>query len=98
MSLIGHHRQFNQLFNFVNYVDQIELDPWQSQKIIIAFLPENKVPDREIGSASLEEPVYHQDARAESSFDYFEVNGLLFFLCFKDLPKMGIYAKEVVKC
>ncbi|RUS31123.1 hypothetical protein BC938DRAFT_478418 [Jimgerdemannia flammicorona] len=31
---------FNQLFNFVNHIDEIELAPGQSRKIILAFLPD----------------------------------------------------------
>ncbi|KAG9297531.1 hypothetical protein G9A89_001471 [Geosiphon pyriformis] len=34
----GH--QFNQLFNYVNHIDEVEILPWQSQKVILAFLPD----------------------------------------------------------
>lgn len=80
ISLSGHH-QFNQLFNFVNHIDQIELDPHQTRSIIIAFLPDGR------GHLNEESPDKHESANYES-FDYFEVNGMLFFVCFKQASKL----------
>ncbi|CAG8447057.1 5601_t:CDS:2 [Ambispora gerdemannii] len=34
----GH--QFNQLFNHVNHIDEVEIRPGQTQKVILAFLPD----------------------------------------------------------
>lgn len=33
---------FNQLFNYVNHIDQLELDPYQTLPLILAFLPESR--------------------------------------------------------
>ncbi|CAG8445677.1 3690_t:CDS:10 [Ambispora leptoticha] len=37
-SVNGH--QFNQLFNYVNHIDEVEIQPGPTQKIILAFLPD----------------------------------------------------------
>ncbi|RHZ71084.1 hypothetical protein Glove_262g53 [Diversispora epigaea] len=34
--------QFNQLFNYVNHIDEVEISPGCSQKIILAFLPDSR--------------------------------------------------------
>ncbi len=78
MNLIGHQHQFNQLFNFVNHIDQIELEPFQSQKIIIAFLPD---------LVNVLTPLEFPTEKSEETHDYTTVNGTLFFVCFKDLSK-----------
>ncbi|KAI8840409.1 hypothetical protein BJ741DRAFT_706290 [Chytriomyces cf. hyalinus JEL632] len=36
-----HHHQFNQLFNYVNYIDSIDLDPGQVTRLVLAFLPDD---------------------------------------------------------
>lgn len=83
--IMGNNYQFNQLFNFVNHIDQIELEPWQSQKIIIAFLAEKE-------ALQLNQSNLDQDSNAETH-DFFEVNGVLFFICFKKFnPKPSIPA------
>eukprot|EP00842_Homolaphlyctis_polyrhiza_P005160 jgi/Hompol1/5645/HPOL_004598-RA len=38
----SHGYQFNQLFNYVNHIDEVSLEPGETQRIIIAFLPEVK--------------------------------------------------------
>jgi hypothetical protein len=89
MSLFGQHHQFNQLFNFVNYVDQIELEPFSIKKVIIAFLPdENKDAKDFVQSGD-------QFLLEEETFDYNEINGVVFFVCYKDVKKMGL-AKQTV--
>ncbi|CAG8474285.1 10773_t:CDS:2 [Acaulospora colombiana] len=47
----GH--QFNQLFNYVNHIDEVEIAPGCSQKIILAFLPDprNKTRRSEVNHA-----------------------------------------------
>ncbi|TPX32047.1 nucleoside-diphosphate kinase [Synchytrium microbalum] len=75
-------QQFNQLFNYVNHIDEVTIEPGMKQKIIIAFLPESKVktrrrtekPETEAFMAGQDENV-----AGEESFDFFEVNGMLFF-------------------
>jgi hypothetical protein len=89
MSSLGYHHQFNQLFNFVNYVDQIELDPFSAKKVIIAFLPDEKQSDH-----GLEQRSEHFQMEGET-FDYAEINGAIFFVCFKDVKKMDQRANTV---
>ncbi|KAJ3364071.1 hypothetical protein HDU91_002756, partial [Kappamyces sp. JEL0680] len=86
MNMMGHHHQFNQLFNFVNHIDQIELEPLQSQKIIIAFLPDlnDQVQDLDATPARPDFPF----EKSEETHDYVVVNGTLFFVCFKDTAKI----------
>ena len=100
LSLLGNNQnhEFNQLFNFVNYIDQIEIIPGQISRIIIAFLPEEREnitlesidPD---GMVSKSDSFLGNSESAEvvsdETFDYTEINGVLFFLCFKDLSKLG---------
>ena len=43
----AHGHQFNQLFNFVNHIDEVTIEPAQTQRIIIAFLPEPKTTARD---------------------------------------------------
>jgi hypothetical protein len=74
----GQNHQFNQLFNYVNHIDQIELDPGQCQKIIVAFLPEDK-EDKKISDV----PTSFSVDKNDNTFDFFEVNGILFFVCFR---------------
>ena len=99
LSLLGNNQnhEFNQLFNFVNYIDQIEVDPGQVSRIIIAFLPEDREhailesmhPDGIISTSESFLPVSEiADIVLDESYDYTEINGILFFLCFKNLSKI----------
>ncbi|KAI9329352.1 hypothetical protein BDR26DRAFT_729799 [Obelidium mucronatum] len=38
----NHDHQFNQLFNYVNYIDQVDLEPNQTLPIVLAFLPDDQ--------------------------------------------------------
>ncbi|KAJ3325372.1 hypothetical protein HDV06_004231 [Boothiomyces sp. JEL0866] len=71
---------FNQLFNFVGHIDQIDLEPYQTQKIIIAFLPTSE-PNT---------PTIFKD---DATHDFIEINGLLFFFCFKK-DKLGLVKQD----
>ena len=42
---------FNQVFNYVNHIDQLELEPYQTLPLILAFLPESRHLNRS-GSSS----------------------------------------------
>ena len=106
MSMMGNnqHHEFNQLFNFVNYIDQVELDAGQTSRIIIAFLPEDRenmtssAVDADGGDGFLQASASENDLVSGETFDYFEVNGVIFFLCFKDSSKIpGGMTAGVVK-
>lgn len=71
---------FNQLFNFVGHIDQIDLEPFQTQKIIIAFLPTT-------------EPNTPTIFKEDATHDFIEINGLLFFFCFKK-DKLGLVKQD----
>lgn len=83
-----HGHQFNQLFNYVNHIDEVLIEPGQSQKVIVAFLPDAKGKMRrqqsEIGNSGLENASVVDDGGydEEETFNFFELNGLLFFFAY----------------
>ncbi|KAJ3179725.1 hypothetical protein HDU85_004724 [Gaertneriomyces sp. JEL0708] len=80
---VVHGHQFNQLFNYVNHINELEIAPGQSQKVILAFLPESPGKSRRPGEKN-EERTSRTDAIAsdDETYDMFEVNGLLFFFAY----------------
>lgn len=65
----------NQLFNYINYVDEVDIPRGQAQDIIVLFMPDARSPSRGTAStASASNPVDKQEER----FDSQEINGLLF--------------------
>ena len=90
--LHGHH--FNQLFNFVNHIDSVHLEPFQVQSVILAFLPDERLRGRK---RLLSEGIQEVDLREaftpndeEQTHDYFEINGLIFFFVYKDDLKQDL--------
>ncbi|KAI8808501.1 hypothetical protein BJ742DRAFT_709657 [Cladochytrium replicatum] len=80
----GH--QFNQLFNYVNHIDEVEIPARSSQKVIVAFLPDapgkrNKNSDDAYDRNGDRE--YLGQGDGDETFDFFETNGLLFFLGYR---------------
>jgi hypothetical protein len=81
---LGHH--FNQLFNYVNHIDQVNLAPFETRTIILAFLPDEKLKGRrkiteeETGSALEDANLLEH----EKTYNSFEINGLCFFFVYKD--------------
>ena len=87
-----HGHQFNQLFNYVNHIDEVRIEPGQSQKVILAFLPDvhgrgRKGGKKEGDGAGREEG---PDGGAfiplnadEECYDFVEINGQLFFFAYK---------------
>jgi phage FluMu protein gp41 len=90
--------QFNQLFNYVNHIDHIYLRRGEVKKIIIAFLPDSRGRGRrpakssefkkDEGSSSQFDDVeklgsYQNPSDEDDMYDFFEINGLLFFFAFK---------------
>lgn len=61
-------RQFNQIFNQMGYIDQVVIPPFSSRQVIILFLPKLKDSNS----------VFVGDDQ-DHTFDFFEVNGQLFF-------------------
>ena len=65
-------RQFNQIFNQMGYIDQVIIPPFSSRQVIILFLPKLKDSNS----------VFVGDEQ-DHTFDFFEVNGQLFFFGYK---------------
>ncbi|CAG8515229.1 20468_t:CDS:2, partial [Racocetra persica] len=103
----GH--QFNQLFNYVNHIDEVEIAPGCSQRVILAFLPDHRHKSRRsaadssltsssvddisgvsiimMNSNKVEDPrvnanLFTPSLEENETFDFFEVNGLLFFFAY----------------
>ncbi|KAI8137679.1 hypothetical protein BJV82DRAFT_674482 [Fennellomyces sp. T-0311] len=79
---------FNQLFNYVNHIDQLELEPFQSRPFILAFLPETRRldsdtqdEDEDVGSAADTGRFNLHDTAAEEGnmYEGHNVTGSLFF-------------------
>ncbi|TPX41332.1 hypothetical protein SeLEV6574_g06148 [Synchytrium endobioticum] len=72
-------QQFNQLFNYVNHVDEVLIEPGMTQKVIIAFLPESREKGRHGQAKHTKDELIGSTIEGDESFDFFEVNGMLFF-------------------
>ncbi|KAI8917062.1 hypothetical protein DFJ77DRAFT_331406 [Powellomyces hirtus] len=82
-----HGHQFNQLFNYVNHIDELKIAPGQSQQVILAFLPDSpgrgrRNPEKVESTPDRETKLEHLSSEDETH-DFFEVNGLLFFFAYK---------------
>ncbi|KAI9139015.1 hypothetical protein BKA69DRAFT_705580 [Paraphysoderma sedebokerense] len=86
--------QFNQLFNYVNHIDEVIIDAKSSKKIILAFLADENYDKRsKAGGIGDRDEKKEDDGRRgggyygsfddEETHDYFEINGLLFFYGYK---------------
>ncbi|KAF0517022.1 peroxisomal membrane protein mpv17 [Gigaspora margarita] len=73
----GH--QFNQLFNYVNHIGEVEIAPGCSQKVILSFLPDRHYKNRR---STADSSMTTDDISENETFDFFEVNGLLFFFAY----------------
>ncbi|RCI02538.1 hypothetical protein CU098_001898, partial [Rhizopus stolonifer] len=83
---------FNQLFNLINHIDEIELGPGQCRPIVLAFLPER--PD----SADNEDD-FDMSVTDDSSetFSMFNVTGSLFFFgYYNPMPSVEDGSKDVL--
>ncbi|KAJ3159683.1 hypothetical protein HK101_001020 [Irineochytrium annulatum] len=88
-----HGHQFNQLFNFVNHIDEVSVPAGATVRIVLAFLPDGRVRGnrplegtKDDGSA-VKDDVTTQSSSAnedEELYDFFEVNGALFFYAFRE--------------
>ncbi|RIA92609.1 hypothetical protein C1645_820444 [Glomus cerebriforme] len=101
----GH--EFNQLFNYVNHIEEVIIPQGCSQKIILVFLPDvhhkNRRSEEDQGLPSstndiigvssagisngidetrLNTNVFTQSSEEDETYDFFEVNGLLFFFSY----------------
>jgi len=82
-----YNQQFNQLFNYVGQIDEVQIEPGQIVPIIVEFLPENKekidMQDIDMlkndGTDTFINPYNDEDA----NYSFFEINGLLFFIAYR---------------
>ncbi|KAJ3290798.1 hypothetical protein HK104_006518 [Borealophlyctis nickersoniae] len=88
-----HGHQFNQLFNYVNHIDEVQIEPGQSRKIILAFLPDvrgrgrGRRDGKDVGMGSMHEDgtdsPFLAVSEEDETYDFAELNGLLFFFAYR---------------
>ncbi|KAI9092651.1 hypothetical protein DFS34DRAFT_583878, partial [Phlyctochytrium arcticum] len=78
-----HGHQFNQLFNYVNHIHEITIQPGESQKIILAFLPDTPGKSRRENGEGEAKIKVDGVANDDEKYDFFDINGLLFFFAYK---------------
>lgn len=67
------YHQCNELFNYVNYIDSVDLEKAETKSIVLAFLPEPK----QVNSNNAEAM---SPSTADASYEMSEYNGTLSFL------------------
>lgn len=69
---------FNQLFNYINHIDQLDLEPGQTRSFILAFLPETLRYD---DASQHDQDDYDLSVIGDTTetFNMFNVTGSLFF-------------------
>ncbi|KAJ3043675.1 hypothetical protein HDV00_004448 [Rhizophlyctis rosea] len=94
-----HGHQFNQLFNYVNHIDEVRIEPGQSQKVILAFLPDVHGRGRKTGTSesdgsrrdeAVDGGAFMPLSADEECYDFVELNGQLFFFAYKTGFKAGV--------
>lgn len=75
---------FNELFNYVNHIDELELEPQQTRRLILAFLPDTQTDGRfhgDISDESLQDSSLTMRDPADDTGEKrkFHVTGALFF-------------------
>ncbi|KAI9361647.1 hypothetical protein DFJ73DRAFT_956941 [Zopfochytrium polystomum] len=83
-------QEYNQLFNYVNHIDQLVIPAGKVESVVLAFLPEsrdrNRVKAAEMPLKESEMLRIGDDAKDfldDDMHDFFEVNGQLFFFAFR---------------
>ncbi|KAI7900712.1 uncharacterized protein BX663DRAFT_553713 [Cokeromyces recurvatus] len=69
---------FNQLFNYINHIDQLNLEPGQTRTFILAFLPERPRIDDD-SRQNRNDDFDISVVEDTETFDMFNVTGSLFF-------------------
>ncbi|EFA77122.1 hypothetical protein PPL_09877 [Heterostelium album PN500] len=69
---------FNQLFNEVNVIDQLELLPLQTKNIVMSFRPSLLLSDHQLLHQNQSDPTTGNNVGFNN---YFEVKGKIFFSC-----------------
>jgi hypothetical protein len=94
-------QQFNQLFNHVGHVDYVVIEPRQVVKVILAFLPDEKrrssTPSSSVrgGQEGADVFVVSNENSRDSSFDFYDVKGLLFFFGYKTTELRSLSAPDL---
>ncbi|KAG1108636.1 hypothetical protein G6F42_015913 [Rhizopus arrhizus] len=91
---------FNQLFNYINHIDQIDLEPGQTRSFILAFLPETGNEARPLSSNEDDFDMSIATTADDDTETYsmFNVTGSLFFFGYynKNLADDGATTKDVL--
>ncbi|KAL7322889.1 hypothetical protein PS15p_210861 [Mucor circinelloides] len=91
---------FNQLFNYINHIDQIDLEPGQTRSFILAFLPETGNEARPLSSNEddFDMSVATTADDDTETYSMFNVTGSLFFFGYynKNLADDGATTKDVL--
>ncbi|ORY06684.1 hypothetical protein LY90DRAFT_678342 [Neocallimastix californiae] len=82
-----YNQQFNQLFNYVGQIDEVQIEPGQTVPVIVEFLPENKekinMQDIEAVNSDRNDTFLNSYNDEDANYNFFEINGLLFFIAYR---------------
>eukprot|EP00833_Pecoramyces_ruminatium_P011519 jgi/Orpsp1_1/1185551/evm.model.c7180000094347.1 len=82
-----YNQQFNQLFNYVGQIDEVQIEPGQTIPIILEFLPENKekIDMQNIDTIKNDrsDTFLNSYNDEDANYNFFEINGLLFFIAYR---------------
>ncbi|KAL7750535.1 hypothetical protein RI367_003871 [Sorochytrium milnesiophthora] len=79
-------QEFNQLFNFVNYIDEVTIAPGTSQAVILAFLADRHAPHKTSTSAlgdSKSPTGLLTSGEEEEAHEFLNVQGLLLLYAYR---------------
>ncbi|ORX51768.1 hypothetical protein BCR36DRAFT_582810 [Piromyces finnis] len=82
-----YNKQFNQLFNYVGQIDEVQIEPGQTVPVIVEFLPENKekinMQNMDILKNDGSDAFLNTYNDEDANYNFFEINGLLFFIAYR---------------
>ncbi|OUM65110.1 hypothetical protein PIROE2DRAFT_7914 [Piromyces sp. E2] len=82
-----YNQQFNQLFNYVGQIDEVQIEPGQTIPIIVEFLPENKekinMQNMDVLKNDGSDTFLNSYNDEDANYNFFEINGLLFFIAYR---------------
>jgi len=82
-----YNQQFNQLFNYVGQIDEVQIEPGQTIPIIVEFLPESKekidMQNIDVTKNERNDTFLNSYNDEDANYNFFEINGLLFFIAYR---------------
>ncbi|KAI8335710.1 hypothetical protein BC941DRAFT_429143 [Chlamydoabsidia padenii] len=93
-SVCNNHRQpWNELFNIVNHIDELILNPRETRPLILGFLPDAREDDDDTSTSG---GIFTQDNSETDTFNWFNVTGSLFFFGYVDaVSNMADYQQSI---